>query len=70
LVNLSVSASLKGEKLTSLISIVEDTLKKEAEHLIKKSETRFKSLFDDSPIPMWKLIFQKLKTSRKIKSNE
>jgi hypothetical protein len=23
-----------------------------------------------TPIPMWKLIFQKLKTSRKIKSNE
>ena len=62
-VYLSVSALFKkGEKLTSLISIVEDiTLKKEAEHLIKKSETRFKSLFDDSPIPMWETDFSKVK---------
>ncbi|MFV8364674.1 PAS domain S-box protein [Flavobacterium sp. ZT3P35] len=62
-VNLSVSALFKkGEKLTSLISIVEDiTSKKEAEHLIKKSETRFKSLFDDSPIPMWETDFSKVK---------
>ena len=62
-VYLSVSALFKkGEKLTSLISIVEDiTLKKEAEHLIKKSETRFKSLFDDSPIPMWETDFSEVK---------
>ena len=53
-VNLSVSPLFKKEKkLTSLISIVEDiTLKKEAEEQIKKSETRFKSLFDDSSLPL------------------
>ena len=53
-VNLSVSPLFKkGKKLTSLISIVEDiSLKKEAEKQIKKSETRFKSLFYDSPIPL------------------
>ncbi len=43
-----------NEKPTTHIAIIEDiSLKKEAEELIKKSETRFKSLFDDSPIPLW-----------------
>ena len=42
-----------GEKPTTHIAIIEDiSLKKEAEKLIKKSETRFKSLFDDSPLPL------------------
>jgi PAS domain S-box-containing protein len=62
-VNLSVSPLFKkGEKLTSLISIVEDiSLKKEAEKQIKKSETRFKSLFDDSPLPLREEDFSSVK---------
>ena len=62
-VKLSVSPLFKkGKKLTSLISIVEDiSLKKEAEELIKKSETRFKSLFEDSPIPLWEEDFSEVK---------
>lgn len=41
-----------NEKPSTHIAIVEDiSLKKEAIELIKKSETRFKSLFDDSPLP-------------------
>ncbi|MFV8323740.1 PAS domain S-box protein [Flavobacterium sp. LS2R12] len=62
-VNLSVSPLFKkGEKLTSLISIVEDiSLKKEAEKQIKKSETRFQSLFEDSPIPLWEEDFSEVK---------
>jgi PAS domain S-box-containing protein len=52
--NLTVSPLFKkDEKVTTHISIVEDiSLKKEAEKLIKKSETRFKSIFDDSPLPL------------------
>ncbi|MFV8366510.1 PAS domain S-box protein [Flavobacterium sp. XS1P27] len=62
-VNLSVSPLFKkGKKLTSLISIVEDiSLKKEAEKQIKKSETRFQSLFEDSPIPLWEEDFSEVK---------
>ncbi|MGZ9736389.1 PAS domain S-box protein [Flavobacterium sp. GNP002] len=62
-VNLSISPLFKkGEKLTSLISIVEDiSLKKEAEKQIKKSETRFQSLFEDSPIPLWEQDFSEVK---------
>jgi PAS domain S-box-containing protein len=42
-----------NERPTTHIAIIEDiSLKKEAEELIKKSETRFKSLFDDSPLPL------------------
>ena len=42
-----------NEKPTTHIAIIEDiSLKKEAEELIIKSETRFKSLFDDSPLPL------------------
>lgn len=53
-VNISVSPLFKKDKkLTSLIAIVENiSLKKEAEKQINKSETRFKSLFDDSPLPL------------------
>jgi PAS domain S-box-containing protein len=51
-----------NEKPTTHIAIIEDiSLKKEAEELIKKSETRFKSLFDDSPIPLWVEDFSKVK---------
>ena len=62
-VNLSVSPLFKKDKkMTSLISIVEDiSLKKEAEKQIKKSETRFKSLFDESPLPLREEDFSKVK---------
>lgn len=52
-VKLTVSPLLKNnKKLTSVISIVEDiTLQKNNEKLIKKNEKRFKSLFEDSPLP-------------------
>ena len=62
-VNLTVSPLLKkNNKVTSHISIVEDiTLKKEAEKLIQKSEIRFKSLFEDSPIPLWEKDFSEVK---------
>ena len=42
-----------NEQPTTHIAIIEDiSLKKEAEELIKKNGTRFKSLFDDSPLPL------------------
>lgn len=51
-----------NEQPTTHIAIIEDiSSKKEAEELIKKSETRFKSLFDDSPIPLWVEDFSKVK---------
>ena len=53
-INLNVTPIIdKNNKQISAISIVEDiTLKKEAAELIKKSEVRFKSLFEDSPLPL------------------
>jgi PAS domain S-box len=52
----------KGEKPSSHISIIEDiTAKKEAKDAIKKSEIRFKSLFEDSPIALWEEDFSYLK---------
>lgn len=52
----------KGQKPSSHISIVEDiTSKKEAEDAIRKSEIRFKSLFEDSPIALWEEDFSYLK---------
>ncbi|RTY90633.1 PAS domain S-box protein [Flavobacterium sp. GT3R68] len=62
-VNLFVSPLWKiNETPTTHISIVEDiTLRKQAEDLIKKSEVRFKSLFDDSPIPLWEQDFSEVK---------
>lgn len=61
--NLTVSPLWNiNEKPTTHIAIIEDiTLKKEAEELIQKSETRFKSLFDDSPIPLWEKDFSEVK---------
>lgn len=47
---------------TSAISIVEDiTLKKEQESLIKRNEDHFKSLFEDSPLPLREEDFSKVK---------
>ena len=62
-VNISVSPLFKnGQKLTSFISIVVDiSSKKEAKTQIKKSETRFKSLFDDSPLPVREEDFSSVK---------
>jgi PAS domain S-box-containing protein len=62
-INLTVSPLWKiNEKVTSHIAIVEDiSLKKETEELIKKTETRFKSLFDDSPLPLREEDFSEIK---------
>jgi PAS domain S-box-containing protein len=52
----------EGEEPSSHISIVEDiTSKREAEDAIRKSEIRFKSLFEDSPIALWEEDFSYLK---------
>lgn len=53
-VNINVSPLWKtNEKVTTHIAIIEDiTVKKNAEELILKTETRFKSLFEDSPLPL------------------
>ncbi|RYJ52070.1 PAS domain S-box protein [Flavobacterium petrolei] len=62
-VNLTVTPIIdrKNKQITA-ISIIEDiTLKKEAEELIKKSEIRFKSLFDDSPLPLREEDFSNVK---------
>ena len=51
-----------GEKPTSHIGIIEDiTDKKEAQDRIKRSEKRFKSLFNNSPIPLWEEDFSEVK---------
>ncbi|SDH84984.1 PAS domain S-box-containing protein [Flavobacterium omnivorum] len=62
-INLTVSPLLKkNKKVTTHISIVEDiSTKKEAEYLIKKNETRFKSLFEDSPMPLREEDFSEVK---------
>lgn len=62
-VNLNVTSILdQTKKQDTAISIVEDiTLKKEAEELLKKSEIRFKSLFEDTPIPLWEEDFSAVK---------
>ncbi|MDO8316781.1 MAG: PAS domain S-box protein [Flavobacterium sp.] len=62
-VNLTVSPLFKKDKkVTTHISIVEDiSVKKENEKLITKSEIRFKSLFEDSPIPLWEEDFSEVK---------
>ena len=62
-VNLTVSPLFKkNKKVTTNIAIVENiSLKKEAQQLVKKSETRFKSLFEDSPIPLFEKDFSEIK---------
>lgn len=54
-VNITVSSMWQSnETVTTYIAIVEDiSAKKEGEELLKKSEVRFKSLFDDSPLALW-----------------
>ncbi|MBP4142552.1 PAS domain S-box protein [Flavobacterium sp. P4023] len=62
-INLTVSPLLKKEgKVISHIAIIENiSLKKEAEELIKKSEIRFKSLFEEYPIALWEKDFSEVK---------
>ncbi|QZK90146.1 MULTISPECIES: PAS domain S-box protein [Flavobacterium] len=62
-VNLTVTPLLDtNQNRENLIAIVEDiTLKKTTEKIIKKSETRFKSLFDDSPLPLREEDFSEVK---------
>ncbi|MVO10023.1 PAS domain S-box protein [Flavobacterium sp. TP390] len=63
-VNLTVTPLLidNDSNTFTLISIVEDiTLKKETEELIKKSENHFKSLFEDSPLPLREENFSQVK---------
>jgi len=50
------------ESPTSHIAIIEDiSIKKQAENIIRESEARFKSLFDDSPIALWEEDFSEVK---------
>ena len=62
-INLTVSPLLKkNDSFTNHIAIIEDiSKKKQTEKLIKKSASRFKSLFDDSPIPLWEENFSAVK---------
>lgn len=54
-VNITVSPMWEiNEPVSTHIAIIEDiSAKKEGEELLKKSEVRFKSLFDDSPLALW-----------------
>ncbi len=62
-VNISVTPLLDtNQNQENVIVIVEDiTLEKYTEKIIKKSETRFKSLFDDSPLPLREEDFSSVK---------
>lgn len=62
-VNLTVTPLLETSARPSTnIIIAEDiTLQKETDEIIKKSEIRFKSLFEDSPIPLREEDFSKVK---------
>jgi len=61
--NIHVYPLLNADKnKTSCITIVEDiTEKKESEEKIRKSEIRFKSLFDDSPVALWEEDFSQVR---------
>jgi PAS domain S-box-containing protein len=62
-VNLTISPLFDSDKKVSkVIALVEDiTSKKESEALIKKSESHFKSLFKDSPLPLCEQDFSEVK---------
>ena len=62
-VSLSVSPLWESDKkTTSNIAFIKDiTLKKEANALIEKSEIRFKSLFENSLLPLWEEDFSGVK---------
>jgi PAS domain S-box-containing protein len=51
-----------GEKPSAFIAIFQDiTFKKEAEARLRESETRFKSLFENSPVALWEEDFSQVK---------
>ena len=62
-VNMSISPLWKkNQKPTSNIIFIKDiSLKKEAQTLIEKSETRFKTLFENSTMPLWEEDFSEIK---------
>lgn len=62
-VNMSISPLWKkNQKPTSNIIFIKDiTSKKEAIALIEKSETRFKTLFENSTLPLWEEDFSGIK---------
>ena len=62
-VNLTVSSLWEtNEKPTKFIAFIKDiTEKKEADFVIEQSEKRFKSIFDNSPLPLWEEDFSAVK---------
>lgn len=54
-VNITVSPLWKTNEApsTNIVFIKDITLRKKAQFLIEKSETRFRTLFDSSPLPLW-----------------
>ncbi|TDE01949.1 PAS domain S-box protein [Flavobacterium hiemivividum] len=67
-VNLSVSPLWnENEKPTSTIAVTQDiTLRKEAEELVKKTENRYKGIFEDSPLPLWEEDFSEVKKNLEV----
>ena len=61
--NLTVSRLWESNKKhsTNIVFIKDITLRKEAQVLIEKSETRFKSIFENSPLPLWEEDFSAVK---------
>ena len=62
-VNLSISPLWQSNKkpCTNIGFIKDITSKKEAQTLIEKSETRFRSIFENSPLPLWEEDFSAVK---------
>ena len=62
-INLTVSPLiLENHSFINHLTIIEDiSEKKNAEMLIKNSEIRFKSLFEDTPVPLWEVDFSAVK---------
>jgi PAS domain S-box-containing protein len=62
--NVTVSPLWKpGEKPSTQIAIAQDiTPRKEAEAQLQETETRFKSLFENSPVALWEEDFSAVKT--------
>lgn len=62
-VNMNISPLWKKNKkpTSNIISIKDITSKKEAQSLIEKSEKRFKTLFENSTLPLWEEDFSGIK---------